>query len=333
MTQENIRVSYSMLSTFRNCRKACKFRYNDGLKPLETSKALRYGSMTHSALEIFHLSRSPTKVGDYIDTYYKENPNLDTTEFTITKAMMDAYCKKYEKEDFEVIWIEKDFEGPIIDMKTYEPIPGVYMCGKLDGLIKRDDGYWLLENKTASKIDGNYLEKLWSDFQIIMYCYYVKKCFNIDCQGVLYNILLKCNLKKNAGESLEDFEARYSEACNKNKSGKSNIKRKEPESDVDFEARVAEFYQDNEAFHREDIYISKANQKRVISEISELTKAYINCVKRDSWYLNTDHCFRWGKPCEYFPICRSGDNPNIINNYYNKSPRVNLYTLEAEEIL
>jgi hypothetical protein len=64
-----------------------------------------------------------------------------------------------------------------------------------------------------------------------------------------------------------------------------------------------------------------------------LTKAYISCVKRGVWYLNTDHCFRWGRPCEYYPICKSGENQNIIQNYYKKSNRVNLYTLDAEEIL
>lgn len=333
--QQDIRVSYSMLSTFRNCRKACKYRYNDGLKPLETAKALRYGSMSHEALEKFHLTRDPNEVSEYIKQYYETRPELDTSEYITTKAMLNGYCDKYREEDFDVVWVEKDFEGPIIDMNTYNPIPGVRMVGKIDGLIKKKETgeYWLLENKTAAKIDGNYLEKLWVDFQIIMYCYYVKKVFNIDCKGVLYNVILKCNLKREEGESEEDFKQRHLAACSKNKSGKSNIKRKGEESLADFEARVNEFYRNPECYHREDIYISRANQKRVISEISELTKAYISCVKRGVWYLNTDHCFRWGRPCEYYPICKSGENQNIIQNYYKKSNRVNLYTLDAEEIL
>lgn len=358
MTEEQqlIRVSYSLLSSFRNCRKHCKFRYLDGLKPQETSKALRYGSLMHTCLEKFHLTRSEEEVNNYLKEYYELNNKPKTEDFTykkkadtsgsldsmslwdvdeyiVSKNMMKAYMERYKEEDFKVIWIEKDFTGPIIDMTTYDPIPGVCMVGKIDGLIERKDGYWLLENKTAAKVDGSYIEKLWSDFQIIAYCYYVKKCFNIDCKGVLYNVLLKCPLKRDKEETEEEFQVRHAVACSKNKSGKSNIKRKLGESDEEFNAKVEEFYADNNSFHREDIYISRPNQKRVISEISELTKAFLNCIKRDKFYLNTDHCFRWGRPCEYFPICRSGDNKNIIENMYNKSPRVNLYTIDLEEVI
>lgn len=361
---ENIRVSYSLLQSFRNCRKHCKFRYLDGLRPLETSKALRYGSLIHTCLEKFHLNVSgqgAEEVRTYLQEYYELNNKQavcgpptagrkkrgfvdpagstegmalwDVDEYIISKNMMEAYMRKYENENFEVVWIEKDFAGPIINLDTYDPIPGVVMVGKIDGLIKREDGYWLLENKTAGKIDGSYIDKLWSDFQIIMYCYYVKKCFDIDCQGVLYNVLLKCPLKRKVGETEEEFTLRHAEACKKNKSGTSKITRNVGEDDTDFNVRVAEFYSATDAFHREEIYISRPNQKRVISEISEITKAFLNCIKRDRFYLNTDHCFRWGKPCEYFPVCRSGDNPNIIDNMYTKTNRFNLYTLDVEEVI
>jgi len=358
--EERIRVSYSLLQSFRNCRKHCKFRYLDGLKPLETSKALRYGSLIHACLERFHLSKQPAEVNKYLQDYYELNNKAqakgapsahqrekdnsgqteglslwDVDEYIISKNMMEAYMKRYEREAFEVVWVEKDFEGPIINLDSphYDPIPGVVMVGKIDGLVKRDGEYWLLENKTASKIDGSYIDKLWSDFQIIMYCYYVKKCFNIDCKGVIYNVILKCPYKRKPQESEEDFQVRHAAACAKNKTGTSRIKRNEGEDDIEFNSRVAAFYAENDSFVREDIYISRPNQKRVISEISELTKAFVNCVKRERFYMNTDHCFRWGRPCEYFSICRSGENPNIINNMYTKSNRVNLYTLDAEDVI
>ena len=34
--------------------------------------------------------------------------------------------------------------------------------------------------------------------------------------------------------------------------------------------------------------------------------------------MNTDYCFHYNRPCAYFPICRSNENPNVIENLYRR---------------
>jgi hypothetical protein len=47
------------------------------------------------------------------------------------------------------------------------------LAGKVDGIVRIGEDHFLLENKTASQVDADYLEKLWTDFQIILYSRYV----------------------------------------------------------------------------------------------------------------------------------------------------------------
>lgn len=327
-----VRISYSLLTLFRNCRKAAYYRYVKGLKPLQKSSALNFGTIIHSGLEHWHTHKDIKAAVKHIEPQF-----ILIDDFLAGASMLEAYAQKYRVDDLEPVivdgksGIEVDFDYPILDTDTLEFIPGVSMVGKIDGIVKRDNEYFLLEHKTAYKLDGNYIDKLWSDFQITLYCYYVNKFFKLPCSGVMYNILVKPDFKRKKGESLEEFTERYNEAARTNKSGKTNVKRKLPESDSDYVTRLAEFYQEPASIHREVIYIGKKQMKHVISEVSELTKAFMACMQRDRFYMNTDNCFKYNSPCPYFAICKSGGSEHIINNCYEYSPRVTLDVLENYE--
>lgn len=47
-------TTYSMWSLFRNCRKACEWRYIQELVPLERDHNLAFGTVIHKCLEIWH---------------------------------------------------------------------------------------------------------------------------------------------------------------------------------------------------------------------------------------------------------------------------------------
>lgn len=316
-----ITISYTLLNDFRNCRKLAYWKYVRKINPLvKDNNALDYGSLIHRCLDIWHGNRDIELVYNEIDKYgekREEDARIKSNWF-LARAMMEGYVARYPTEDFEVISLEKKFYAPITDLDTLQPIPGIQITGKVDGIVKVGDEYFLLEHKTASKLDSNYLDKLWSDFQIILYTYYVNKVFGITCVGVYYNILVKPKVEQDPGESDEDYKARCREACMKNKSGKCRLKRKMPETDLDYSLRLRETFSDPMMFHRENIYISKGLMKRTVSEISELAKAFLSCIKRERFYLNTDHCFRYGVPCPYFQICKNNDNPTIIENFYEQ---------------
>ena len=176
------------------------------------------------------------------------------------------------------------------------------------------------EHKTASNIDSGYLERLWTDFQIILYSWYIEKALSIRISGVIYNILCKARLQQSKGETETEFEVRRAALIAKSKTGKSSAKRRLPESDDDYQARLAEKYSEPGMFHREVLYISRDRFAMLQAELWELTQSFLDARRRDSWYQNTDFCFKWNRPCAYYPLCSSGMSPLVRDNLYRIEP-------------
>jgi len=109
---------------------------------------------------------------------------------------MKAYAAQYSMEDFEVIALERKFEGKIANPKTGKSSRSLDIAGKIDGIVKVGSEFFLLEHKTASQVDSGYLEKLWTDFQVVLYSFYAEKALGIHISGVLYNVLVKARLQQ-----------------------------------------------------------------------------------------------------------------------------------------
>ena len=178
----------------------------------------------------------------------------------------------------------------------------------------------VITHNTASQIDADYLEKLWTDFQITIYAHYIEQTMDIPITGILYNVLVKAKLQQSKGETEEEFQARRAELLAKSKTGKTTAKRKLPESDEEFQQRLAEKYAEPEMFHREMLYLSRDRFDILRSELWELTQAFLDARRRGVFYQNTAFCFNYQRPCPYFALCRSNGNPNVIENFYQRVP-------------
>ena len=72
-------------------------------------------------------------------------------------------------------------------------------------------------------------------------------------------------------------------------------------------------------FHRELLYLSRDRFDILRSELWELTQAFLDARRRGVFYQNTSFCFNYHRPCAYFALCRSNGNPNVIDNFYQRS--------------
>jgi hypothetical protein len=317
---ERMTTTYSMWNLFRNCRKAAHWRYVLELIPLEKDRHLSFGSLMHECLEVWHRSRDLAAALDIIDRACVNRAQEEEQRrvWHLATAMMRGYAARYATESFEVVELEKAFEGEIINPETEAASRSFVLAGKVDGIVRIGDEHFLLEHKTAASVDAGYLERLWTDFQITVYAYYVERVLGIRIAGVLYNILVKARLQQSAGETEEEFEARRAELIVKSKTGKSSAKRRLPESDDEFQVRLAVKYAEPEMFHRETLYISRDQFNTLRAELWELTQAFLDARRRDVWYQNTSFCFQYGRPCPYFALCRSGGSPNVLENFYQR---------------
>ena len=335
-TSDKTLLTYSALNTFRNCPRKYKNRYLDNLRPRERAEALSFGSVIHTAIELWYRSsNTESRLRDvlaYIDDAF-ENRVVDSNrmvQWHLATAMIRGYAERYATEDFEVVEVEKEFVGEIRNPDTGRQSQTFRIAGKVDGIVRCHDGLYLIEHKTASTVDANYLDKLWTDTQIALYCYYLRE-LGYPIVGVIYNVLLKSRLKQGKGETQEEYEVRHAELAAKNKSGKSTAKLQMPETDEEFQARLTEWYSRPEAFHREFIYLSEDRLAMLQDEVWEITQQYLDARRRGKWLLNTSNCFSYQRPCEYLAYCQSGFNPNVADNLYEIAlPNEELSRVDSE---
>jgi hypothetical protein len=316
-------TTYSMWRLFRNCRKACQWRYIEELVPLSRDDSLTFGSLIHECLELWHGRRDLDLVLEHIDRACagRAADERIRRQWHLARAMMTGYARRYPTEDFEVVHLEKRFEGPLVNPQTLAVSRSFSLAGKIDGIVRMGGGYFLLEHKTAAQLDGSYLERLWTDFQIATYTHYAELALGIKITGILYNMLVKARQQQGQGETEEAFAERKAELEAKSKTGKpSAAKRRLPENDEDFQARLLERYEDPQLFHREMLYVGREQIDTLRSELWELSKSFLEARRRNVFYQNTSFCFQYGRPCPYFALCRSGGSPNVIENFYRHEP-------------
>lgn len=319
---DRIVTTYSMWSLFRNCRKACDWRYVNELVPIKRDHNLSFGSLIHECLEKWHRNRDLSTVLNHIDRSLpgRSNDEGQKADWHLAMAMMKSYAERYPVEGFDVVFLEKTFEGKIVNPATGAPSRSFILAGKVDGIVCINGRFYLLEHKTASQMDGDYLEKLWTDFQITLYAHYVEQVFGIKIAGIIYNILVKARLQQSKGETEAEFEVRRAELLAKSKTGKTTATRKMPESDTDFQERLAVKYAEPGMFHRETLYISRDQFETLQADLWELTQQFLDCRRRGVFYSNTSYCFFYHRPCAYFALCRSGGSENVIENFYEHKP-------------
>ena len=313
-------ITYSQLSTFLNCRRKMKWRYLDHLVPLEQPHSLRFGSLIHDCLERWHGGTSLAYIQRFIDRSlpnHTQDPKAHA-DWHLATAMMRGYADLYATEDFRVVGLEKEFQGKITNPDTGRSSRTFRFAGKVDGIVKRDDGFYLLEHKTASSIDAAYLEKLWTDFQILVYSIYAEAVWGNAIKGVIYNVLTKAKLKQKTGETEAEFQARRAELIAKSKTGRSSAKRKEPETDDAFQERLAEKYREPGMFHRELIYFSRDQKQLVKQELWDLTQALLEARQKNVYLPNRAACFQYGRECAYLLLCRSPQNTDLAENLYQR---------------
>ena len=326
-------LTFSALRDFRNCRRRYYNRFVREIVPAGRDSNLYLGDTFHRSLEAwFALDRDGVardsaaiaRIHALIDASY---PNRDGDPqqkrlWHLARAMFDGYRRRYPTEDFEVVDVEREFDARIINPATGYPSRSYCMRGKVDLLVRmRETGeLFIVEHKSAAQIDGAYIERLPLDFQVAIYSHFLSRDLGVPIAGVIYDVVGKAKLKQREGETQEEYERRHAELVAKSKTGRSSAKRHMPESDEEYAARLADKYDDPAMFHREALYLSQDDVRDLVTEVWDLTQQLNTARREDAYYRNTDFCFRYNRPCAYFPLCRSGDNPNVLENLYVDKP-------------
>jgi hypothetical protein len=289
---------------------------------MTASRALTFGTLIHDCLHRWHRDHRLDAVLEAIDRACLDrvtHPEINQ-QWHLATAMMRGYAARYAEEPFIVDALEQPFVMPIRNPRSGRYSRTFQLAGKIDGLVRWDGQYYLLEHKTTSTLDGDYLERLWLDQQILLYSLALQRTQNITLAGVIYNVLCKARLQQGKGETEAEYDARKAELLAKSKTGKTSAQRKLPESDAEFQERLQAKYTDPAMFHREVILFTPEQYTELEGELWMLTQQFLDAKRHRAFYRNTTQCFAYGRQCAYYPLCRANGAQHVIDTLYERRP-------------
>ena len=337
-------LTYSSLTKFRNCRRKYKHDVIDLLSSAEKSEALWIGSIFHNAVEAFYNHLLAGGFADQFDfaVWLLQNCDLNLSEekmqtYLLLLSMLEGYVATWTKSDddgfgqiaddqLEYLYLEPQFIHKIRNPETNSPSRSFLMAGAVDGVVRLrgTNNIFIKEMKTAAMVDGSYLDRLWADFQSMLYARYLSdilpECVSGECKivGVIYDITEKSRIARKQGETQEKFEERLAGYKTQKTIDKHTEAGPKPAEDWNhFHERMKAQYADGSKFHRSIIYFSEDQLAQIDSEVWEATQQLLDAKRRDKWSMNSSQCYAFNRPCLFVELCKQdGHMDDILSSRF-----------------
>lgn len=292
----------SRLKTYRRCPREHQYRYSEGIVPIATSDALRFGTLFHAGLEAWWKAtedRVAAAMTGVTDALAAES---DPFEVVRAEELLRGYDCRWGEEQYETIAVEHEFRIPLVNPVTTALSKTWQLGGKLDVLARDDAGQlWVVEHKTSSIDIGpgsGYIARLRLDGQVSMYLRAAGELGHGEPVGVLYDVIGKV--------SLRPYKATPVEARKFTKDGRLYANQREvDETPEEYRLRVRESIAGDP-----DGYYQRATVVRLEDEVREFERELwqMGSTMRDAVRLgiaprNPDSCQRYGSVCSFFSVC------------------------------
>ncbi len=265
-------LTYSRLRLRLNCPFAEHLRYDLGLAPKSSSAPRLLGSAVHKGLETGSITEA-LAVFDAVQPFTQEQQSALDLDMATCRAML--YGAQQAFAPLEDLQTEQCFSLPIINPETDAASRSFVLSGKVDGVCTLGGESWLVEYKTASSVDRQYISRLRLDGQVTTYLYAMQRVLDKPLAGVIYRIIRKPSIRQTQKETFEAFCDRL---------------------EADYRDRP-EFY-----FIEERLYRSQEDLDLFEAELWDITQRMLWERQRDVYPRNTARCTDFGT-CEYMPIC------------------------------
>jgi len=295
-------LTHSRLACFRSCPRKHFLRYECGLRPAETSTALRVGQAFHRALE------SQYRNGDV--AIAMAECLTDPYDMAIVAAMFRGHERQWKDQQLKAVAVELPFEIPLVNPQTGAPTPIWNLAGVIDRIVELPDGRLaLMEHKTTARDfapGADYWVRLHLDSQLSIYIIAARK-LGYDIQTILYDVTRRPLLRPYKATPEEDRKYTKAGALYANQHDVDET----PEG---FAARVSAAIAADPDKHFARIEIARLDQdlEETAWELWQQQIAIREAQRSQRWFKNPESCFGNNGSCEYLPICSgSGLNGGI----------------------
>ena len=289
-----LNLSYSSTADARSCTK--KFYYKNilGLEPRATTSALTVGSTVHECFEMYFNKHTPQEITQHIEDVYKEGLTT-ATEAEQERMLIDKYTclgvwanYPFSEMEFEEVIPEKNFKVRLGNLL------GVYLKGRVDGLVKRQGKWWIREVKTTSMDKRAFQSRASVSYQAAGYMYGVGKETNTPVCGVVYDMIKRPLLRRGVRETAQAFGERI----------------------------LADYFKPDKKEMYYDRYFSYRTEKEIVEfekDMVILAKDLRRRIRCNDWFRNTDNCFTFNSECPFRKICwEDNPDPGLIEALYER---------------
>lgn len=314
-------ITNSRMRAFQTCQRLHQISYVLGYRPIERSYALDWGTLMHKLLEAWWTSWMEGNDGKQLDRALWLLDTLEADDLDKAKArvVMAGYDARWAPAmaDIEVLAVEQEF--------NYDSGRGYNLAGKIDGIIRRGGQTLILEHKNTSADFGpadSYWTKLRMEPQVSQY-FRGAVSLGYEPTGCLWDVIRRPEIKpyKATPEASRKFT----------KEGKLYAnQRAADETPEEYAERLTQLVCSDPAnWYARQIVVRLQDE---LEEFDRDTQALADgCVQAaaDEFHhapRNPDSCAKYGRVCEYFPVCSGAGSLSDESRYrkvYNTHEELN----------
>lgn len=312
-----VKYTTSMVRCFKQCRKKYFLEYVENLKPIATPQALHLGTLYHRGLELLlcGMALPDIKLELEADQYQHcvdMAVDYDPIPSGIAFEMVKSFHRESGYQQWKIVNVEKQFE-----VSTGY---GKRLIGKIDAIMEKDGGHFLIEHKTTAcwASDGaEYLHNLLWDEQSTNYLYAHRKMledrtiYGEEVKGIFYCIVEKPTIRPLLATPIEKRRYKQDGTIYGNQ-------REEDETPEEYLTRVAAWYAEKPRVHLHFVYRTPKEIDAQVADLNLVFRDMAECEKNETYYRNPQACSILD--CPYRPKCLE-DKPDTDILFVKKAAR------------
>lgn len=312
-------LTVSRMRSFRGCMRRHHHEYVEGVRPLKTAEALRFGSLFHLGLEAWwrwHMSPPPPAPAPAHDDPLSAmldavaGRGVDPFDQARADELLRGYDARWRAamDDLDVLAVEVVFDAPLLNPATLRASRTWRLAGKIDAIARRrDDGAVLVvEHKTTSEGMDDDAAHYWATLAIDHQCSaYVIGAETLGHQvtEILYDVARKPGLRPLLATPIEKQKRKPDGTLYANQ-------REFDESPDEYRERIRTALAEDPDRHYQRRAIPRTDNQLVEFAADAWIQA---SAMRDAAEFahvprNPEACHRFGT-CPYFAACSTGQHP------------------------
>ncbi len=147
-------LTASRMTSYRACPRQHYYRYVQGYRPLHEAEPIQFGTNMHLGWEQYWLARmrGESQEARFVAAIKAIPKDMDPFMLAKAEAMMIGYTERWDRIEFEVLAVEKEFTHPLINPETGAKSRTFQRGGKMDVVGRLPDKRGaVIEHKTSSE--------------------------------------------------------------------------------------------------------------------------------------------------------------------------------------